>query len=147
MRRFLPYALAVALVALPLAPAALAQDAAPRDTGPDWPAGVESWHSGEDAPRNGNPQEAEQRGLTSPEVEDSQMPEPTRQGTRSPEPTGSAQADLALYEALSLVRRAPPGLDGRPTPRPNAYASEPETEMEPSPTGNPEHLFPENYIE
>jgi hypothetical protein len=114
---------------------------------PGWPPGLGSWE-GPPPPSGGDPDEAENRGLTSPEVERSQMPEPTQQGTRSPEETNTTRAeDAALYEALAQVRRAPPGLDGRPVTRPNPLGSEPETEMEPHPAGNPESLFPEGYVE
>lgn len=99
--------------------------------------------------RGANPDEAEQRGLTAPEVQRSLMPNPTPQGTRPPEPTekNAEPVRSGLYQALNAVRRAPPGLDGHPIPRPNTFASEPGTEMEPDPAGNPENLFPENYVE
>ncbi|MGQ9370335.1 hypothetical protein [Azospirillum sp. ST 5-10] len=147
MRCTLPIAVTVLLLHAAAAGLPAHAQPAPPSQGPDWPAGVRSWHSGEDAPKGGDPDEAERRGLTSPEVKDSQMPEPTQQGTRPPEPSDTEQAKVELYGALNEVRRAPPGLDGRPTPRPNPFASEPALEMEPSAAGNPDVLFPENYVE
>lgn len=150
MRRIPVFAFVLALVlAMPI-PALAQQDAAP-DTGsdPNWPQGLESWHDPEPSPP-GNPDEAEDRGLTSPEVERSQMPEPTQQGTRSPESIDENETvaeEMALYDALALVRQAPPAVDGRPIARPNPLASEPELEMEPHPAGNPESLFLEGYVE
>ncbi|HEV7369169.1 hypothetical protein [Arenibaculum sp.] len=136
------------------APAQQEQGAAPAtglDTGsdPNWPPGLQNWHNPERSPP-GNPDEAEQRGLTSPEVERSQMPAPTQQGTRSPEPADGNETvveEMALYDALALVRQAPPTVDGRPIARPNPLASEPELEMEPHPAGAIEDLFIEGYVE
>lgn len=158
MRRIPVFAFALALaLAVPAgASSVLAQQGVtppgqggPADTGsdPNWPPGLESW-DGPPPPTGGDPDEAENRGLTSPEVERSQMPEPTQQGTRSPEEVNTTQTEEAtLYEALAQVRRAPPGLDGRPITRPNPLGSEPETEMEPHPAGNLDFLFPEGYVE
>ena len=100
---------------------------------PDAPAGARS-----------DPQEAERRGLTSPEVAKTLAPESTDQGTRPPNHHVEDGPDL--YNLISRVRSAPPGLDGKPIPRPNKLGSEPAKEMEPA---QPEDmfLFPENYVE
>lgn len=100
----------------------------------------------------GNPLEAEQRGLTSEEVRESVPPDPTEQGTRPPElleGEEEVEADgeeVDLYAILDRVRRAPPGLDGRPIPRPNPLGSEPAKEMTPLQPEDPS-LFPEGYVE
>ncbi len=114
---------------------------------PNRPSGVESWDSSPWEPPHVDPGEAERRGLLSPEVQESLMPEPTPQGTRPPEPTVTDETRADLYTLLSAVRRAPPGLDGRPIPRPNPLASEPAKEMTPHPAGHPEVLFMDNYVE
>ncbi|HYE52503.1 MAG TPA: hypothetical protein VEB20_23110 [Azospirillaceae bacterium] len=99
-------------------------------------------------PKGGDPNEAERKGLTSPEVQRSQDPQPTPQGTRPPNAQTSTNANPeALYAALQKVRAAPPGLDGKPIPRPNPLGSEPTTEMQPHPDGHPKSLFPEGYVE
>jgi hypothetical protein len=165
MRRILPMiplsALVLALLMTVIAPA-MAEDQTrdpaapqppgasppqPQSTDPNWPAGLREWDSSERNPKGGNPDEAEKRGLTSPEVQKSQMPQPTAQGTRPPETPTIEEEHSGLYAALSAVRRAPTLLDGTTMPRPNKYASEPETEMTPDPAGNPERLFPEDYVE
>lgn len=95
----------------------------------------------------GDVSDAEQEEMTeSEDVEDSQPPEPNRQGTRDPMATPGDDMEPGLYQLLSAVRSAPPGLDGQPIPRPNEFASEPAKEMEPI---QPEdlYLFPENYVE
>jgi len=132
------------------APAERPAQETPRENRPDWPQGLESWDSEEREPENPDPNEAERRGLTSPAVKDSLMPNPTPQGNRPPEPavTEEFAAGTTLYGALFDVRRAPPTLDGaRRTPRPNPLGSEPELEMRPDPRGNPDSLFPQNYVE
>lgn len=154
MRRILPLPLVAALLAISLAGAPVqaqqpAQQGAPPDQGeqPNWPPGLQNWDTSGRDPEGGNPNEAEQRGLTSPEVKESMMPGPTAQGTRPPESDDVQDRRAALYDAIRAVRRAPPALDGRPIPRPNPLASEPEVAMQPDPAGNPESLFPENYVE
>lgn len=113
---------------------------------PNWPPGVESWNS-EPFDPEGNPLEAERRGLTSEEVEESVDPEPTQQGTRSPEVLeGEEGEEATLYSLLAKVRTAPPGLDGQPIPRPNPLAREPIKEVPAGPRVEYD-LFPENYIE
>lgn len=114
-------------------------------TDPAWPRGTDRWRSEAWDPPAPDPNEAERRGLTSPEVRNSQMDGPNQQGTRAPEPEAAGEQPAGLYQALSAVRRAPPGLDGRPIQRPNALGSEPTTEM--TPVGGPEHLFPDGYVE
>jgi len=95
-----------------------------------------------------DPNEAERRGLTSPEVEKSQMPQPTQQGNRPPpSDTNSPGAVPQLYEALTAVWNSPAALDGQRIARPNPLASQPESEMQPHPAGDPDSLFPEGYIE
>ncbi|WP_375262158.1 hypothetical protein [Palleronia sp.] len=134
---------------------AMAQDAArviqesevegdPTGNGPDWPAGLEDWDS---SPRDveGDPDEAEERGLLSPDVTEHSAEGPTEQGTRTTE-TLEEEDDESLYFLLSRVRTNPPGLDGTPIPRPNPLASEPAKEMVPA---QPEDvsLFRDDYIE
>lgn len=117
-----------------------------RQEDPNWPGNLQNWDS---APRNvtGNPGEAERRGLTGPDIQQSQEPQPTEQGTRSPQVfEKEAEEGIDLYTLLSRVRSAPPSLAGQPTPRPNPLASEPETEMQPA-QPREAYLFPENYIE
>jgi len=99
------------------------------------------------AQQGGNPSQAEDAGLTSPEVQKSQDPMPTKEGNRSPNVTQKEDARTTLYQALADVRRAPPMVSGEPIPRPNQFASEPQTEMQQDPAGNPDYLFPDNYIE
>lgn len=126
--------------------AGLAQDAA-APSQPDWPPRVEQWQSQERDPARVDPDAAQEKGLTQPEVLHSMAPPPTEQGTRPPEAadrTGEERS-VSLYELLRVVRAAPPGLDGTPTPRPNPFGSEPTTEMEP--VGGPEHMFPDGYVE
>jgi glucose/arabinose dehydrogenase len=98
-----------------------------------------------EAQLQGQPNQAEEAGLTDEEVEDSLPPEPEPTGVRPPESVEEVEA-MDLYAVLREVRRAPPGLDGEPIMRPNAWASEPETEMAPY---QPREavLFPEDYIE
>lgn len=113
---------------------------------PNWPPGLEEWNSDPRDPPV-DPLEAERRGLTSPEVEESLPPDPTEQGTRPPTVVEGEEGEEAdLYTLLSRVRSAPPGLDGQPVPRPNDLASEPVKEM-PSQAPGDDDLFPENYIE
>lgn len=116
----------------------------PTENTPDWPAGLDDW---ENPPRDpeGNPNEAERRDLTSPEVQENDAEGPTEQGTRTTE-TLDEESDPGLYELLKLVRFNPPDLDGNPIARPNPLASEPTTEMDPA---QPEDvdLFRDGYIE
>jgi hypothetical protein len=70
--------------------------------------------------------------------------EPDEQGMRPPEVVEGE--DDGLYRLLQAVRRAPPGLDGTPVERPNAWASEPETEMTPY-QPREAYLFPDDFIE
>lgn len=128
------------------APATTAQETPPatderppeginQGSAPNWPAGLENWDTKERDPENPDPDEAERRGLTSPEVQESLAPNPTEQGTRPPDAdvAGEAESDIGeqaeggspLYAALHWVRRAPPDLEGNPVPRPNEVASEP----------------------
>lgn len=163
MLRILPRVLASLVLAatLSIAPAA-AQQSQPSLTGeegvsrenpPDWPGGLEDWDSSEREPQNVNPDEAEQRGLTSPDVQRSQMPEPTAQGTRPPgleedeTDETDAASDMTVSQLLREFRRAPPGLDGQRIARPNPLGSGPGTEMDPHPEGDIEVLFPDDYIE
>jgi hypothetical protein len=97
-----------------------------------------------EAQQQGQPNQAEEAGLHSDEVEESLPPEPDPTGIRSPEVVEEVEA-LDLYSLLREVRRAPPGLDGQTIMRPNAWASEPETEMRPY---HPRDvvLFPDDYI-
>jgi len=97
-----------------------------------------------EAQQQGQPDQAEEAGLLSDSVEESLGPEPDDTGARSPEIVEEVEA-VDLYALLWEVRRAPPGLDGAPIMRPNAWASEPETEMRPY---HPRDvvLFPEDYI-
>ncbi|MFD1912956.1 hypothetical protein [Halodurantibacterium flavum] len=97
-----------------------------------------------DQPTEG--QSTEELDLDSLAIENSQAPEPDEQGLRDPMATPGAGNEDSLYSILSAVRMAPPGLDGRPMPRPNALASEPALEMPPE---QPEdlYLFPDGYIE
>jgi hypothetical protein len=122
MRRIMPLAFALLLAGLIVGPPALAQ-------------------------QGGNPNEAENRGLTSPEVKNNQDPMPTEQGNKPPSVTNGEASRQELYQALAAVRRAPPMISGEPIPRPNQFASEPQTEMQQDPAGNPTNLFPENYVE
>lgn len=80
------------------------------------------------------------------EVEDSGiLAVPDEQGMR-PHEAVEVEDDVDLYSLLQAVRRAPPGLDGAPVARPNAVASEPETEMTPA-QPREAYLFPDDYIE
>lgn len=91
-------------------------------------------------------EEAEERGLTSPRVQESLPQNPTDQGTRPPDQLDEDE-EPQLYQLLTEVRRSPPTLDaGDGTPRPNEFASEPAKEMPPA---QPEDmsLFPEDYLE
>ncbi len=82
---------------------------------------------------------------TDPNVQQNQQPEPNPQGIRSPKPAASATQSSELDDALAAVRRAPPDLQGNPTPRPNALASEPGQPTEPTRSTNPSDLsIPEN---
>ena len=132
---------------------ALAQDAAARirepqiesPSAPDWPPGLDEWETPPWDPE-GNPNEAEARGLISPEVQENDAEGPTEQGTRTTETFGDEEEEQDLYELLARVRASPPGIDGEPIPRPNPLASEPAKEMDPM---QPEDviLFREGYIE
>ncbi len=84
--------------------------------------------------------------IATPEVRESQPEAPSDQGGLDPEIMEGAESEPVLYQLLAQVRRAPPGLDGQPNPRPNALASEPAKEMPPA---QPEelYLFPDGYIE
>lgn len=95
----------------------------------------------------GNPDQTQDSGTTNADVQEDAPDQPTPQGTRAPREETSAETGGELYPLLQRVRVAPPAIDGRPQPRPNPLASEPETEMTPDPRGNPEHLFPEGYVE
>ena len=98
------------------------------------------------APANAQqPNQAEQEGLTAPEVIESLDTNPSDQGALTPEVI-DREDQPALYALLSRLRQAPPSLDGEPIPRPNAFASEPAKEMVPAQPENM-YLFPENYIE
>ncbi|WP_404383787.1 hypothetical protein [Caenispirillum salinarum] len=137
---------------LAVSPAALAaQGAADAQAvdqpAPNWPPGVENWDSKKRDPANVNPDAAEKRGLTAPEVQENAPPPPEEQGVRAPRPLlgPEEQEQMSLYEMLNLVRGAPPGLDGKAVQRPNALGSEPTTEMQP--IGGPDDLFPEGYVE
>jgi hypothetical protein len=135
MHHRLPALLAGAMLALAVATGpALAQ--APAEAPAQAPA---------EAQQQGQPDQAEEAGLHSDEVEESLPPEPEPTGIRPPELVEENEA-ADLYALLWEVRRAPPGLDGEPIMRPNAWASEPETEMRPY---HPRDvvLFPEDYIE
>jgi hypothetical protein len=80
------------------------------------------------------------------EVEDSGVEaEPDEQGMR-PHEAVEADDHVDLYSLLQAVRHAPPGLDGAPITRPNALASEPETEMTPAQPRDA-YLFPDDFIE
>lgn len=81
-------------------------------------------------------QESQRRGLRDQDVKDTQLGQPSQQGVRSPE-VQQAGATNGLFKALAAVRRAPPGLDGVPIPRPNEVASEPEVDWEQSDSPNP----------
>lgn len=89
--------------------------------------------------------EAEERGLTSEQVQGNQPAPPTDQGTLQPEVVEGEEAP-ELYALLNRVRQAPASLDGQPIPRPNPLASEPTTEMTPHQPEDPS-LFPEGYVE
>ena len=91
------------------------------------------------------PNQAEEEGLTSPNVVESQGAQPTDQGNRAPDVLDQEDKPT-LYGALSRLRQAPPSLEGEPVPRPNAFASEPAKEMQPA-QAEEISLFPENYIE
>lgn len=126
----------------------------PDQSDPNWPAGLENWETPARDPE-GDPMEAERRGLTSQDVKESLPGDPTEQGTRPPtvlEEEEGADADaeqgesVSLYTTLSRVRSAPPGLDGQPIPRPNPLASEPAKEMAPLQPRDA-YLFPEDYVE
>lgn len=79
-----------------------------------------------------------QRGLTDPGIKAAQQPDPNEQGVRSPDPDTDAENQTPrLADALDAVRRAPPGLDGTPIPRPNPWASEPDDPHEPTRSANP----------
>ncbi|WP_181705766.1 hypothetical protein [Chthonobacter rhizosphaerae] len=95
----------------------------------------------------GEPGAAEGAGITGGDVQADAPNQPAPQGTRAPRAETSANTGGELYPLLARVRAAPPAIDGRPQPRPNPLASEPAKEMEPDPRGNPDHLFPENYVE
>ncbi|WP_119678794.1 hypothetical protein [Indioceanicola profundi] len=142
---------AASLVLAPLTltiPAAVAQEAqpapvpensqSPQTQGqpePNWPGDTQNWDTSRRDSGPGNPGEAEQKGLTSPEVQESQAGQPTQQGTRAPNASvngeaeaaggGEAQGGSPLYAALHWARAMPVDLNGNPVPRPNAYASEP----------------------
>ena len=150
---------AIALTALVVAAGfgateTLAQDAAKivnpatevniNENTPDWPAGLQDW---DNPPRDpeGNPNEAEERGLLSPEVQENDAEGPTEQGTRTTE-TLDEEEDPGLYQLLAIVRASPPGIDGELISRPNPLASEPVKEMNPM---QPEdvYLFPDGYVE
>jgi hypothetical protein len=76
-----------------------------------------------------------------PAVQDSQQPHPTEQGVRSPTPeTSSETASMTLQQALAAVLQAPPDLQGKPVPRPNAWASNPDDPQEPTRSTNPSDL-------
>jgi hypothetical protein len=80
------------------------------------------------------------------EVEESGVEaEPDEQGMR-PNEVVDADDHVDLYSLLQAVRHAPPGLDGAPITRPNALASEPETEMTPAQPRDA-YLFPDDFIE
>ena len=83
--------------------------------------------------------------LDTPAIRQSDGPDVTQQGVRPPDPLEEEDAPL-LYDLLAQIRRAPPLLDGQVMPRPNAFASEPTTEM-PQEHTEPMSLFPEGYIE
>lgn len=119
-------------------------EGAQSENSPDWPAGLENWDSSSRDPE-GNPDGAQERGLTSPEVLMNDVEGPTEQGTRTTE-TLEEESDPGLYFLLSRVRSAPPDLNGNQIPRPNPLASEPTTEMAPT---QPEdvNLFRDGYIE
>lgn len=106
-----------------------------RDGEPQRPGDLQNWDTSERRSPAGQPGQAAQEGLTSPDVVDSLGPEPTPQGTRPPDedvdggvPAQAADAQelSPLYVALHHVRRAPPGLDGTPVARPNDVAAEPQ---------------------
>lgn len=154
MTQFFPKTAAAALLAglVALAAPAVAQqqqqqDAVDTTSKPAWPAGVEQWNADERNPADVDPDAAQKKGLTQPEVQRSLPPPPTEQGTRAPEPLlgGEEREQLTLYQMLKLARNAPAGLDGERIPRPNPLGSEPTTEMEP--VGGPDYLFPEGYVE
>lgn len=86
----------------------------------------------------------EERGLTSPEVLESNVEGPPEQGTRTTETVGEEEAQ-GLYELLAVVRANPPDVDGNSIPRPNPLASKPSKEMAPM---QPEevYLFPDGYV-
>lgn len=111
------------------------------ESDPNWPAGLENWDSTTRNPE-GNPNEAEERGLTSDAVEDSNQESESDQGTRDTENVGEDE-DHDLYELLARVRTAPPSLEGEPIRRPNPLASEPLAERQPEDFV----LFPDNYVE
>ena len=91
------------------------------------------------------PNQAEQEGLTSPNVQESLGAQPADVGTRAPDVLDQEDKPT-LYNALSRLRQAPPSLEGEPIPRPNEFASEPAKEMQPA-QAEDMSLFPDNYIE
>jgi hypothetical protein len=91
-------------------------------------------------------EEAEERGLTSPEVKESLTINPTEQGTLPPKQLNEDDEPL-LYDLLTEIRRAPPTLDAiNFVPRPNEFAREPAKEMV-TEGAQKIILFPEGYVE
>ena len=118
--------------------------ASEKENVPNWPEGLDNWDNPARDPE-GNPNEAEERGLTSPEVQENSAEGPTEQGTRTTETVGEEE-EQGLYQLLAVVRASPPDVDGNSIPRPNPLASEPSKEMAPM---QPEevYLFADGYVE
>jgi hypothetical protein len=76
----------LALAALVAAAPALAQQAPENE--PNWPPGLESWDTPPRDPESGNPDAAEDLGLTDEEVVETLDTDPTEQGTRAPDVIG-----------------------------------------------------------
>lgn len=85
-------------------------------------------------------QDTPREGLETPEVRESLPPESAPQGTRAPEPQRTETESVSLDQALAEVRRAPPDLQGKPVPRPNQWASEPDDPVERSRSADPSDL-------
>ncbi|MFC7704706.1 hypothetical protein ACFQXB_10930 [Plastorhodobacter daqingensis] len=135
----------LAVLAGPIAAQDVSPLAPPPENAPAAPSGPLPSPEADPEPDLAEPP-IEAEDLDTVEINESQPPEPNAQGTRDPMANPGNDEEDTLYGLLSAVRRAPPGLDGVPTPRPNALASEPAKEMEPQ---QPEdlYLFPDGYVE
>ncbi|WP_162937820.1 hypothetical protein [Indioceanicola profundi] len=125
--------------------AAMAQDAPAYDTerpaqthdqnepggkdSPNWPESLGNWDTSDRESGPGDPNEAERRGLTSPEVQRSLAPAPTMQGTRAPD-TDTAGPAVSPGNNAAEAGTSPrtPG-DSEPPP----VAAEPVEEGGPGP--------------